>query len=237
MKHTLRLPVAGMACALALAACGGSSSSSTGAGTNSDPATLMSGATNSLKNAKSVHMKANLNSGGRTIGIDADVVGPDFGGDMSSNGTSFHVTSTGGMFYITNAASFLQANVPAAVALVPDNGNGCLSFNSSTPGIGQAIGGIAQLTNLSGLSSGLPAAGSVTAGGDTTVNGVSGTVLKASDGSTVVVSKDSPPVLLELKSSQGSIDFTNYNSASSVTAPTGCVDLSAVLGGASPSPS
>lgn len=235
MKRTPMLPVAGITCALALAACGGGNGGSGGA--SSDPAALMNGAANSLKTAKSVHMKGNVTNGGRTIAIDADIAGSNFSGDMSSNGTSFHITSVGGLFYITNAASFLQANIPSAVALVPDNGNGCLSFDASTPGIGQAIGGIAQLTNLSGLASSLPGASSVKAGGDTTVNGVSGTVLNASDGSTLVVSKDSPPLLLEIKGAQGSIDFTNYNSVPSITSPTGCIDLSAVLASASPSPS
>jgi hypothetical protein len=178
--------------ALALVSCDASGSGGTSAASSS-----MSGPANepsadslhglmqsSVHNASGVHVSGQLSRDGVPLGVDLNVTrNGDAAGTISQRGTPLHVVAASGKIYVEVTPAFLrETSMPAAACATA-----CGKWVEFTNGEASQLTGDFSMQKLvtpliSGQGSKLTAAGS------TTVRGQRAWVLRASDGSTVVVS-------------------------------------------------
>jgi hypothetical protein len=141
----------------------------------------------------------------------------DVTGAVTENGGKLQVLGVGGKVYVQATPAFLrQVKAPASSCSIV-----CGRWIQLPPNeAGQLTG---QL-NMNHLLGNVPSASTAkfTEAGSTTVNGQSAWVLRAPDGTQVDVASSGTPYPLEAKTGngkQGTIDFTQWNSVPSPSAP------------------
>src|SRR5258708_32624319 len=106
----------GVACAAAgtvgLSGCGDGSGGGNGVASQNAPA-IFNDAVSAVKSAKSVHVSADLRSS-YSLKADVVVVGGDYSGTVTLNGTAMKVVALSGKYYISGAGSWKTQAPPYA---------------------------------------------------------------------------------------------------------------------------
>jgi hypothetical protein len=209
-------PIAAVAAALAIAACGGASP---GNGVAAKPAsTILARAKAAAATARTVHVAGALKSSGLAVGLDLDLVAGKGGqGRMILNGSSVNIKAIGKVAYFNASPAFWKKYAGAAAARFL-HGN-WLKMPTSTAGFSSVIA-LTDVRQLFGsfLGSGHPA---VTKGKTTTIGGRAaiGLVNKASGG-TLYVATSGPPYPLAFEHpGSGRLVFDRYDARVSLKPP------------------
>ncbi len=213
------------AAAVAISACGGSSSSGNGIAAKS-PSEILSAATKAINGVNSVHVSGSLLSSGSPISLDLNLVnGKGASGSMSEGGLSFKLIDVGGNVYINGSPTFWQHFGGSAAAQL---------FKGKwlkAPATNSNFASFAALTNLHQLLSAVLANhGSLAKGSTTSVHGQNVVALKdTSMGGTLYVATTGKPYPVEISksgSSGGRMDFDHINQSVSLTPPPNAIDVS-----------
>jgi hypothetical protein len=216
----------------ALAACGSSSSSSTGNGVASkSPEAILTSATNAIESAKSVHVAGSLVSSGSQIGLDLQFVSATGARGVISQGRmSFQIIDVGQYVYISADQSFWRRFAGPGVAQLLQ-GKWLKAPTSSGN-----FAPFARLTNLSALFSGLSSNhGTLAKGTTTTINGRDAVPLHdTTKGGTMFVATQGEPYPLEIVktgSEPGHLTFDRFNETVSLAPPANAIDISQLQSG------
>jgi hypothetical protein len=212
--------------ALALAACGSSSSGGSSNGIASkSPDQIVAAATNAVSSASSVHVSGAVPSSGQQISLDLSLVNGKGGkGSMSEGGLSFQIVVVGPEVYINGSSSFWSKFGGSAAAQL-------LSGKwLKAPASGQ-LGSLATLTNTHKLFNQLLAShGTLAKGKATKVQGQPAIgVTDTTNGGTLYVATSGKPYPIEIVktgSSAGHLSFDSFNQPVSLTAPAKAIDIS-----------
>jgi hypothetical protein len=210
--------------ALALAACGGSSSSSNGVESKS-PDQIVAAVSNAVSGVNSVHVAGHVTQGGSATTLNLNLLNRKGGrGSMSQNGLSFQIVAVGQQVYINASPAFWRRFGGNAAAQL---------FNGKwlkAPASGQ-FAALAALTNLNQLFTQLLSShGTLAKGATTTIRGQK--VIAVNDttqgGTLYVATTGKPyPVRIAKSGSQaGQVDFDRFNESVSLTAPSNSIDIS-----------
>ncbi|MHB1837926.1 MAG: hypothetical protein ACYCXW_23515 [Solirubrobacteraceae bacterium] len=210
--------------AIAVSACGGSSSSGNGVASKSANG-IVNAASTAIEGVNTVHVSGSARSGTSSIDLNLDLVNGKGGrGSMSENGMSFRIISVGNNVYI-NASNAFWSHFGGNAAAQLFHGKWL-----KAPATG-SFGSFASLTNLHSLFTGLLSShGALSKGAAATINGRKAIgVTDTSKGGTLYVATTGKPYPLEIAksgSSGGKIDFTNFNESVSLSAPAHSIDIS-----------
>ena len=175
-------------------------------------------AVDDLKAASTVRVTGQVTSSGETVALDLTLVrGQGCTGTMAVAGTgSFQLTAIGNQVWIKPDKQFWQKE--GATAAVLNIVSGKYMKVKATSQLG-SLSGFCQPSQLAG-NFGSPKAGLVK-GVTTTINGQQALQIKqAGSSASVYVSDTATPQILRLAGgSQGTIDFSGYNSPVTLTAP------------------
>jgi hypothetical protein len=219
--------LAGCAVLVALAGCGGSSSSSDSGIASESPQKILGDSLAAAKGLKSVHAAGTVNSGGQHIALDIQLVGGKGGqGQITLNGLAFKLIGLNKYAYMqAPPAVWEKAGAPAAAAAKLQG------KWLRTPATGQ-FGSIASLTDINTLFTQLlnQHGKKLTTGGVSTVAGRKVVAVKSDQGTLYVAATGKPyPVeIVKPGSDGGRIDFDRFNEAVSLTAPSNTIDLPSV---------
>jgi hypothetical protein len=220
------------ALAVLAAGCGSSGPKSNGVADKSAQE-IVTTALAAAKAASSVHVTGTINTGAKAK-VDLYLVRNVGGkGSITTNGSTFELVSVGGKVYVKADATALQqlggSAVPAAAAqllagkwFVVPSSIPQLSSVSSLTDIGKLFG--AALNN----------SGNLTKGDETKINGQKaiGVTSSSKDGTLYVATTGTAyPLQIAGSKNQGSVNFTDWDSAVDVKAPPNPVDLSKLVGG------
>jgi hypothetical protein len=260
--RSLSLLGAGLAAALWVAACGDTSGTATpapaGGESSKDATTIFNDAVAAMKMAHDVHLKGPLG----TAAIDADVGGGDFNGSFTLQGGRYDVVFIAGAGGDPTAAKvFIRAagSVWAAAASSPLTGvclgdrwlqlDAAVASSSSTvaQGASQIATAVAALGDLTRLATALgQSPGALTKGAVSQINGAAAVQVTSASGNAMFVANQGTPYPLRISGATnglpGAIDFTQWNSGVSFSAPSGAKPLLDVVagcstsGGATPTP-
>jgi hypothetical protein len=171
-----------------------------------------------LKAASTVHVTGDVSSSGQTYDLDLTLVrAQGCTGTMAVAGTgSFKLIAIGNQVWIKPDQQFWQKE--GATAAVLNVVSGKYLKVKATSQLG-SLSGFCQPSQLAG-SFGRPAAGLVK-GTTTTISGQQALQIKdTGDSASILVSDTAKPQILRLSGgSQGTIDFSSYNSPVTLTAP------------------
>jgi hypothetical protein len=142
-------------------------------------------------------------------------------GHLEVSGISFDFIEVGGKLYLRGRSLFAKY-APQAADVIGDR---WVNTNPDNPNFQDAISGIGNFTDPSGLADSLgSSSGAVTKAGNVTVNGQNAVVLKNSDG-TLDVADSSPAYPLRLDAgSHGSMTLSGFGSDFKITAPSDAID-------------
>jgi hypothetical protein len=224
---------------LLLAACGGSGKpSATTAPPNGEASKsatqVLKDATAAATHAKSVRISGTLTSGGKTISLDLKIAnGKGATGTMSVNGAGFALVTLAGKAYIRASDAFYKQFAGPAGAAAAKLLHGKWLEGSATTG---QLASLAAFTNLSQLFNQVASVhGTLTNNGATTYQGHSAVAIhSAAQNGTLYVAatgKPYPLALVATGKNKGSIAFSDWNASVSISAPSGAVDVSQLLGG------
>jgi hypothetical protein len=222
------LVVAGLAAAL-LTACGGGSSGN-GEAAKKGPQ-VAADAANALEQAGAAHLKGNVTEQGQSGDVDLQLQGTDVSGTITLGGQKVQLISTGGKIYAKAPAAFWSSfGAPESIAgqldgqwvIVP--GEAASSFDTFT---------------LKGLADSLRTPTGGTTINDpvstATVDGQKVVVVTQSDGSTLDVASSGQPYPLKAENkggdSPGTLTFSDFGKKTTITAPSGALDLTQLAGG------
>ncbi|MBV8301608.1 MAG: hypothetical protein JOY68_06770 [Candidatus Dormibacteraeota bacterium] len=234
MKGAVRLLPLVLGCTI-LGACGSQSNSIT----SESASQVAQQVSTALSNQHSVHLKGTIQSNGQSIALDLTAVKPKaLEGSLSIAGTGgFKIaTSDGNMFYLTPDDQFWQSLAQGNTFAVQLLSGKCISASGSTPGVGQLTNGVSEITGILSPNAGgeLSNTNGLTKGNVTTVDGQQVLPLKTTDGSVLYIATQGQPLPVRADAPGGGyIDFSQWNSVSSVTTPTGCIDYSQLAQGLS----
>lgn len=213
-----------LALAVALAGCGGSSSSGNGVADKS-PAEILAATKTASDGAKSVHVSGSLVSGGTPITLDMNLIAGKGGrGQLSQSGLSFELIAVGDTVYIKGSPDFYKHIGGSAAAQL------LAGKWLKAPATGSDFASIGQLTNLHELvDQTLAEHGTLTKTGTTTINGqkVVGVTSKSKGGTLYIAATGTPyPVQISKSGSgSGSITFDHWNEPVTVAAPANAIDI------------
>jgi hypothetical protein len=215
-----------LAGAVALAACGGGSSSGLA---SKSPEQIVSAAVSAMKHAKSVHVYGTVTTGGKTIGLDLHIAtGKGETGTFTLGGNPVTLTEIGTTTYLKVSTGFAKQYAGAAAALIANRWLRANANNALTAGLSNFTNINTQLGKVLAKAH----AGDVARGGTSTIGGtqvVAVTNSKAGGGTLYVATKGTPyPVQLSAK--QGAIHFDSWNATVTLTAPSGAIDISKLAG-------
>jgi hypothetical protein len=228
--------VAALALLTALAAlaagCGSSGSKSNGVADKSAQQ-IVTTALTAAKTAKSVHVAGTINTGS-PVTIDLELVRNVGGkGSITTNGSTFQIVSVGGKVYIKADAATLQklgnSSVGSAVAQLL--GGKWFVAPTSVPQL-SSIGSLTDINKL--FDAALKNPGKLTKGSETKINGqpAIGVNSTAKDGTLYVATTGTAyPLQIAGSKNQGTVNFTDWDSAIDIKAPPNPVDLSKIAGG------
>jgi hypothetical protein len=175
----------------------------------------------------SVHVKGTLSQGTQTLGIDVQLGSGKGAGTLSASGHALEVRLLDGTVYVRgDAATFEAFGAPAAQASLA---GGKWLKSPATSGSFTSFSGFLEIKGL--FDSLLSPDGTVKLGKSTTINGTKALTLvdTASTGGSLYVAETGKALPLRVErggAAGGHIDFTDYGSAVTVTAPAGAVDIS-----------
>lgn len=218
--------LAGLAVVVALAGCGGSSSSGSGIASES-PQKILGDSLAAANGLKSVHAAGTVNSGGQHITLDIQLVGGKGGqGQITLGGLSFKLVGLNHYAYMqAPPAVWEKAGAPASAAQKLEG------KWLRTPATGQ-FASIASLTDIHTLFSQLLSqhGKKLTTGAESTVAGRKVVALKSDQGTLYVAATGKPyPVeVVKPGSNGGRIDFDRFNEAVALSAPTNTINLPSV---------
>jgi len=229
MRVRLFTCLASLAVLVALAGCGGSSSSDSGVASEA-PQKILNDSVAAANGLKSVHAAGTINSGGQRISIDIQLVGGVGGqGQISLGGLAFKLVGLNKYAYMqAPPAVWEKAGAPAAAA------QQLQGKWLRTPATGQ-FASIASLTNIHTLFNQLLAqrGKKLKKGAVSTVAGQKVVAVTGGDGTLYVATTGKPyPVeLFKGGSDGGKIDFDRFNETVKLSATTNTIDLPSVSGG------
>ena len=212
--------------AVLLTACGGSSGN--GESAKKGPQ-VAADAANALEKAGAAHLTGTGTSDGKPMKLDVRVVGADATGTVTMDGAKLDLVNVGGKLYIRATGDFWTQNgIPTSAVSLLD-GKWVI-----VPG--QAASDLAQFS-LKGLADELrhPSNGSIKDDVHTdTVDGTKVVVVTESDGSTLDVAATGTPYPLRIVDKgkdAGTITASEFGKKTTITAPSGALDLSQLAGG------
>src|SRR4051794_28958302 len=229
MRAAIRTGVlAVLLAALALAGCGGSSSSS-GNGLESKSAKEILEATKAAAStATSVHIRGAIVTEGKPITLDMQLLkGKGGKGTISQEGFTIQLVQTGGAVYINGSAAFYKhVSGSAAAALLQGKW-------LKAPADSGELASLAELTDLGKLlDTALADHGTLSKGGTTTVQGQKAVALKdTSKGGTLYVAATGQPYPLQITKSgaeRGLVVLSHWNQPVTLQAPANAIDIGAL---------
>lgn len=226
---TAALLLLALALALAIAGCGGSSS---GNGVESKSASqILETAKAAASKAASVHIAGSINSGGKPISLDMELLAGKGGkGKISQEGFTINLVQTGGAVYINGSSAFYR-HVSGSAAAQLLQGKWL-----KAPANSGELASLASLTDLSKLiDTALANHGALTKGSTTTIAGQKAIALKdTSKGGTLYVATTGKPYPLEITKAgkeSGKVVLDRWDQPVKLTAPAGAIDISKLQGG------
>lgn len=235
MRGRATICLAGLVAAVAIAACGGSSNTSSAPADNGvaakTPAQIITAADKAINGLKSVHVSGSIVSSGEPITLDLDLVSGKGGvGNMSLQGLGFRLIVVNNFVYINASSGFWKkfGNAAAAALL-----QGKWLKAPATSGSFGSLAGLLNLHNL--LSAMLASHGTLTKAATTTVEGhkVIG-VTDTTNGGVLYVATTGEPYPIELSksgSSGGHVLFGRFNETVALVPPAASVDYTKLTGG------
>jgi hypothetical protein len=213
------------AAAVLQAGCGGSSSSSEA---SKSASAILADARHAAGTAGSVHVAGTIHDAGQTIGVDLEITGQGGGGTMTIQGAKVDIIRSGKNVYIRAPAAFYE-KVGAGKAAGQLLDGRWLKAPAATPDFRD----LAQLTDLGQfVSQALKPEGTVTKGGETTIDGQKAIELKDSKGGgSLYVAATGKPYPIEFKgsgSSSGQLKLSDWGSTSAPKAPSNAIDIGAL---------
>jgi hypothetical protein len=219
----LRLLTVLGAVTLAVAGCGGGSTRPSGVASKA-PEQILAAASQAIEAANSVHVVGSVVDNGIQVRLDLHLArGRGGQGEVSENGLSFELISTGRVLYIQGSAAFWTHFGGANAAKLfhgkwlkaPDSGQfGTLGRLATTQGL------VGQL---------LSKHGKLSRGGRTTVDGQPAVgVVDRTQGGTLFVATTGRPYPLEIVkrgSNGGYVKFTDFNRPVKLTPPSKSISL------------
>jgi hypothetical protein len=206
------------AVAIALAACGPSTSTGAAPVQHRSTSQLVTQMKAAVRDAASMHMSGQVTAPGHPTGLDLDLLrGGDLAGTITQNGVPLHLIGADGKVYVKATPAFLRQvhAASAACSLI------CGKYVQLTSAEGSSLSGSLSMANLtSSLTNGLPR--HLTQVGTTTVNGQQAVVLHGSDGSTLDVAAHGRPYPLRVIAPPGhheTVQFTRWNAIATPSAP------------------
>jgi hypothetical protein len=186
-------------------------------------------AANALEHAGAAHLTGSGTQNGKPMQLDMRVVGADATGTVTMGGAKIDLVSVGGKIYVRGSGDFWTQNgVPAAAVSLLDGRWVLLPA--------EAAGEFSQFT-LKGLADELrhPTNGTIKDDVHTdTVGGKKVVVVTESDGSTLDVAAEGtayPLRVVDKGSEASTITVGDFGEKTTVTAPSGALDLSRLAGG------
>jgi hypothetical protein len=214
--------------AIAVSACGGSSSSSDNGVASQSPREILSAANNAVSGLHAVHVSGAVVSGGTPIKLDLDVVtGKGARGRMSQNGMSFQLVTDGQSVYINAGPEFWRQI----------GGNGAAQLLQGrwlkAPANGGDFASLSSLTDIHKLLGAVLAHhGPLARGATSTVNGHKVVAVNdTSNHGTLYVATTGKAYPIEVSKSGtngGKISFDRFNEAVSITPPANAIDISSL---------
>jgi hypothetical protein len=209
---------------VAVAGCGGSSSSGNGVASKT-PSEILAATKVASDAATSVHVAGSIVSGGSPITLDMHLLSGKGGrGQLSENGLSFDLIQTGSTVYIKGSAAFYKhIGGTAAVQLLQGKW-------LKAPASSSDFASLSQLTDLHQLvGQTLANHGSLSKGGTTTVNGqkVVG-ITDTSKGGTLYIATTGPAYPVQITkdgSSGGKVSFDSWDKPVTIAAPANAIDV------------
>jgi hypothetical protein len=212
--------------AVLLTACGGSADN--GESGKKGPQ-VAADAANALEKSGAAHLTGSGTQDGKPMQLDVRVVGNDAKGTLTMDGGKVDLVNVGGKLYVRASGNFWTQNgVPAAAVSLLD-GKWVI-----VPG--DAASQLSQFS-LKGLADELrhPSDGTIKdAVHPDTVNGQKVVVVTESNGSTLDVAATGTPYplrIVEKGSNSGTINASEFGKKTTITAPSGALDLSQLAGG------
>lgn len=232
------LAVAALAAAL-LSACGGgagataSKTSSSPAGNGESSKTgqqVANDAADALEKAGAAHMVGSGTSDGQAMSLDLHLQDTDVSGSITMDGGTLQLLSTGGKYYAKAPGAFWQAQgVPAQAVPMVDGKWVILPADAAQQFQDFTLKGMADQLRKPTDATIDPKVKTDTLDGRPVV------VVSQSDGSTLDVAATGTPYPLksvDKGSNAGSVTVSDFGKRTTITAPTGALDLSQMTGGA-----
>ncbi len=220
--------LAALPIAAGVSACGGSSSSN-GNGLQSKSAdAIVKAAYQAANGLKSVRIAGTMSKGGTNVGLNLKMVaGVGAQGTISQQGKSFQLVVDHKTLYINAGRAFWTAYTNAAIAKLMEG----KWLRASTTGSYSSFASFGDIHSLFG--SVLTQHGKLAKGAVKTIRGVKAIGIRdTTQGGTLYVALTGKPYPLEIvgagSGTQGSLQFTDFNSSLTITAPKHSVDLKAL---------
>ncbi len=228
MSHLRRLHLPAAACAAALAfvlaGCGGSSSSGNGIESKS-PEQILEAAKTASAQAKSVHINGTIQSSGKPVSLDMELLAGKGGkGEISQEGFTIQLIQVNGAVYINGSAAFYD-HVGGAAAAQLLQGKWL-----KAPANSGELASLAELTNLSKLlDTALASHGTLAKGAAKTIDGQKTVaVTDTSRGGTLYVAATGTPYPLEIArggGESGKVVLDRWDQPVALSAPAGAIDI------------
>jgi hypothetical protein len=218
-------PIVALLVALAIAGCGGSSSSSGNGVADKTPAEILAATKAASDAATSVHVSGSIVSDKSPITLDMNLLASKGGrGKLSESGLAFELVEVGGTVYIKGSAEFYKhIGGTAAAQLLQGKWLKAPASNAN-------FASLSQLTDLRQLvDQTLTSHGSLKKSGTTTVNGqkVVG-ITDTTKGGTLYIATTGKPYPIQISkggSGGGKINFDNWNGTVTLAAPANAIDV------------
>jgi hypothetical protein len=220
----LALPLPFLAVVVALAGCGGSSSSGNGVADKS-PNEILAATKVAADAATSVHVSGSIVSSGSPITLDMHLLAGTGGrGGLSEKGLAFQLIETGGTVYIKGSSAFYKSIGGSAAAQLLEGKWLKAPANSAD------FASLTQLTDLRQLiDQTLAGHGTLAKGGTTTVDGQKVVGLTdTTKGGTLYIAATGQPFPIEITKSGkggGKISFDSWNAPVTVAPPPNAIDV------------
>jgi hypothetical protein len=217
------LPLA--ATAAVLAGCGGGSSSNGEA--SKSASAILADAKKAALDAGSARVTGTIHDSGQTIGLDLKITTAGGGGTMTIQGSKLDIVRIAKNVYIRAPSSFYEKVGAGKAAGQLLNGR-WLKAPASTPDFAD----LASLTDMNAfVSQALKPEGTISKGGETTIDGQKAIALKSSEGGSLYVAETGKPYPIEFKGgggSSGTLKLSDWGSVSAPAAPKNAIDIGAL---------